>query len=233
MEKKNSMIKDAVILAVITFVLGAILAGVYTLTKAPIDKAVKDTNNKACEAVVATGDAVENTIATGEAVTYLSTHTLNYEEVKEGEKAEELLSEYVDIREIHPTKDGGYVYLADALKGYGGKISFALGIDKYGLATGLEITSQSETAGLGAKCVDTDFTEQFDGLYIADVKSELYSKEKPETQTEEVDGTKRELRTSVQAITGATVTSKAVTRAVKAIFYYDNELKQKEASANE
>lgn len=233
MEKKNSMIKDAVILCIITLVLGAVLAGVYTLTKEPIDKAQQQTNNKACEAVVASGDSVKNTVATGEAVTYLSTHTLSYKEVKKGEAAEDLLSEYVDIREIHPTKNGGYVYLADALKGYGGKISFALGIDNQGLTTGIAITSQSETAGLGAKCAEEEFQKQFKDMYIADVNSELYSKEAPEIQTETIDGQKRELKTSVQAITGATVTSRAITRAVKAIFYYDNELRQKEAGANE
>lgn len=232
--KKSSMIKDALILCAITLILGAVLAGVYKLTEEPINKATQEANKEACEAVLATGDAVKgDVVATGDAVKYLNTHTLSYEEIEEGKEAEDALSQYVDIREIYKTENGGYVYIADALQGYSGAISFALGIDRQGLTTGLDIISQSETAGLGAKCESEDFKNRFEDLYIADVATELYSKEAPEIQVQEVDGHNRNLRTSVQAITGATVTTKAITRAVKALFYYDNELKQKEASGNE
>ena len=232
--KKSSMMKDAVILCAITLILGAVLAGVYTLTKKPIEDAQAKANNEACEAVVASGDAVQNTIATGEAVKFLQTHDLSNQEVKEGENSQELLINYVDIQEIHPTEDGGYVYLADALKGYGGKISFAMGIDKYGLTTGISITSQSETAGLGAKCEDEEFQSQFADVYVGSSASELYSKEPPEEQdwTDE-EGRERHPKAQVQAITGATVTSRAITRAVKGIIFYNTEILKKEASNNE
>lgn len=232
--KKNSMMKDAVILCVITLVLGAVLAGVYTLTKQPIDDAQARANNKACEAVIASGDAVQNTIATGDAVKFLQSHDLSNQEVKEGENSEELLSVYVDIQEIHPTKEGGFVYLADALKGYGGKISFALGVDKYGATTGISITSQTETAGLGAKCEDEDFEKRFVDLYNISETEELYAKEAPEEQVlTDNEGRERHLKTEVQAITGATVTSRAITRAVKGILFYNTyhaQLLAKEAS---
>ena len=39
MDKKSSMMKDAIILCAITLILGAVLAGVYMLTKDPIDNA--------------------------------------------------------------------------------------------------------------------------------------------------------------------------------------------------
>lgn len=235
--KKSSMMKDAVILCVITLVLGAVLAGVYTLTKGRIETAQATANNEACEAVIASGDAVKSTVATGEAVKFLQTHDLSNQEVKEGEDSGELLSTYVDIQEIHPTKDGGYVYLADARKGYGGKISFALGIDKYGATTGISITSQSETAGLGAKCEDEDFEKRFVDLYNISETDELYAKEAPEEQVlTDNEGRERHLKTQVQAITGATVTSRAITRAVKGILFYNTynaELAAKEAANNE
>lgn len=41
MDKKSSMMKDAIILCAITLILGAVLAGVYMLTKDPIDNAQK------------------------------------------------------------------------------------------------------------------------------------------------------------------------------------------------
>lgn len=232
--KKTNMMKDAVILCVITLVLGAVLAGVYMLTKKPIDDAMAKANNEACVAVVVSGDAVKNTIATGEAVKYLSTHDLNNQEVKEEDGSAELLSQYVDIKEIHPTENGGYVYLADALKGYSGKISFALGIDQYGATTGISITSQSETAGLGAKCQDEEFQQRFVDVYNISETDELYSKEAPaEEKLTDPDGRERNLKTKVQAITGATVTSRAITRAVKGIYFYNTYFLTKEAAANE
>ena len=50
-EKKDTMIKDAIILCVITLVLGAVLAGVYALTKDTIDGKQIEANNEACAAV--------------------------------------------------------------------------------------------------------------------------------------------------------------------------------------
>ena len=232
--KKSSMMKDAVILCAITLILGAVLAGVYTLTKKPIEDAQAKANNEACEAVVVSGDAVQNTVATGEAVKYLQTHDLSDQEIKEGETSQDLLSNYVDIQEIHPTTAGGYVYLADALKGYGGKISFALGIDKYGATTGISITSQSETAGLGAKCEDEEFQKRFIDVFGISPSSELYSKEAPEEEViTDPEDRERHLKSTVQAITGATVTSRAITRAVKGIIFYHNYSAEKEAGNNE
>ena len=60
MDKKSSMMKDAIILCAITLILGAVLAGVYMLTKDPIDNAQKKTNNEACAVVVAQGDSVKD-----------------------------------------------------------------------------------------------------------------------------------------------------------------------------
>lgn len=210
MDKKDNMIKDAVILCIITLVLGAVLAGVYMLTKEPIDNAQKKTNNEACAVVVAEGDKVQDNDAqavTG-AATYLKGHDLSNAEVKEGEGGD-LLSEYVEISEVHPTANGGKVYLADALKGYGGKISFALGVDAAGAITGIEITSQSETAGLGANCETDEFKQRFPGIKA------------PESPSEEMYNKNETTETQVQALSGATVTSRAITRAVKGILFYD------------
>ena len=155
MDKKSSMMKDAIILCAITLILGAVLAGVYMLTKDPIDNAQKKTNNEACAVVVAQGDSVKDNDAeaVSGAAAYLGKHDLSNAEVKEGD----LLSEYVEITEVHPTANGGKVYLANALKGYGGKISFALGVDAQSAITGIQITSESETAGLGANCENDEF----------------------------------------------------------------------------
>lgn len=210
MDKKDNMIKDAIILCIITLVLGAVLAGVYMLTKEPIDNAQKKTNNEACAVVVKEGDKVQDDDkdAVSGAAAYLKGHDLSNAEVKEDEGGD-LLSEYVQINEVHPTANGGKVYLADALKGYGGKISFALGVDAEGAITGIEITSQSETAGLGANCETDEFKNRFPGVKA------------PESPSEEMYNKNETTETQVQALSGATVTSRAITRAVKGILFYD------------
>lgn len=81
--------------------------------------------------------------------------------------------------------------------GYGGKISMIVGIDNTYKVTGIEIISQSETAGLGAKCIESEFKEQFRG------KGEDIEVVKSGAKENQVD-----------AISSATITSKAVTRGV-------------------
>lgn len=93
----------------------------------------------------------------------------------------------------------GYVFTAGA-KGYGGTVSVMVGIDANGAITGLEILSHAETPGLGANAVKPDFKDRFIGK-----SGELT-----------VDKTSNEGQ-NIQAITAATITSKAVVSAVNAI----------------
>lgn len=210
-EKKSSMVKDAIILCLITLILGAVLAGVYAITKSPIEETQIKANNEACAAVVAEGDSVQdsNAEAVNNAAAYLGGHGLANEELTGGDT----LGNYVEITEVHPTDMGGTVYLAAAKKGYGGEIGFALGVDAQGAITGISITSQSETAGLGANCVNKDWQAGFVGKVAPEnAGSEMYSKN-------------GESESQVQAISGATVTSRGVTRAVKAILFYDESVR--------
>ena len=93
----------------------------------------------------------------------------------------------------------GYVFTAGA-KGYGGTVSVMVGLDMNGTITGVEILSHSETPGLGANAVKPEFKNRFMG------KSGELTVDKNSN-----DGQ------SVQAITAATITSKAVTSAVNAV----------------
>lgn len=210
-EKNSSMVKDAVILCLITLILGAVLAGVYAMTKGPIDAAQAKANNEACSAVVANGDSVKDSDpeAVKAAEGYLQGHDLSNTEISAGDA----LSNYVEISEVHPTDQGGNVYLADATKGYGGKISFALGVGADGVITGISITSQAETAGLGANCENEDWQKGFAGKVLpSNASDEMYNK------TSATDS-------QVQALSGATVTSRAITRAVKGILFYDESVR--------
>lgn len=82
--------------------------------------------------------------------------------------------------------------------GFGGKISMTVGIDADGNVSGVKITSLSETPGLGAKADDSKWLSQYIGKGggISVVKT----------------GNAKE--NEINAISGATITSKAVTEGV-------------------
>ena len=84
------------------------------------------------------------------------------------------------------------------VSGFGGKIEMMVGIGNDDEVKGIEILSHSETAGLGAKATSEEFKNRFKG------KSPELTVVK--TPTESVD--------QVQAITGATITSRAVATGV-------------------
>lgn len=92
----------------------------------------------------------------------------------------------------------GHVVVNTA-KGYGGDISVMTGVDAEGKVTGVNILSHAETAGLGAKAAEQSFRDRFVGL----IGGITVSKDKAGDN-------------SVDAITGATITSRAVTDAVNA-----------------
>ena len=92
----------------------------------------------------------------------------------------------------------GYV-VVNAAKGYGGDISVMTGVDAEGKVTGVNILSHAETAGLGANATTEKFRNQFLNL----VAGITVSKDKAGEN-------------SIDALTGATITSRAVTDAVNA-----------------
>lgn len=85
-----------------------------------------------------------------------------------------------------------------APSGYGGAIDMMVGINPDMSVSGIKVVSNSETAGLGAKCTDEDFSGQFAG------------KTAPLSVIKNGNAADNE----IVAITGATVTSKAVTQGV-------------------
>lgn len=87
----------------------------------------------------------------------------------------------------------GYVAVAKS-KGYGGDVQIMIGVNLDLTIAGIEILSQSETAGLGANCENPEWLSQFVG------KSGELAVSK--------DGGE------IDAITASTITSRAVTKAV-------------------
>ena len=89
----------------------------------------------------------------------------------------------------------GFAFIATG-KGYGGEISIFVGLNTDFTIKDIKILSNTETPGLGTKITEDAFTGQFKGLTSQDVSLAK-------------DGGK------VDAITGATISSKAVTDAVR------------------
>lgn len=102
----------------------------------------------------------------------------------------------------------GYVVTTVSKEGYGGEIEISVGILSDGTVNGIEILSINETAGLGMKAAEPAFKDQF-----RNVKTEKF-----EVKKDNPSG-------NVDALSGATITSRAVTSAVNAgLAYYQNVL---------
>lgn len=95
----------------------------------------------------------------------------------------------------------GYVFMAYPV-GYGGEIPVTVGINTEGKITGVEIGSNNETPGLGAKTADDKFRGQFTNK---DIQQELTIVKRSAKADSEI-----------QAVSGATISSTAVTKAVQA-----------------
>ena len=95
----------------------------------------------------------------------------------------------------------GYAINITTPEGYGGDITFSLGVKNEGTLNGIEILSISETAGLGMNATKDDFKNQF-----KDKKAEEFKVTKTGAQSED----------EIDALSGATITSRAMVGGVNA-----------------
>ena len=103
---------------------------------------------------------------------------------------EEYTGEDANIQAVYKGKTG-YV-IATLTDGYAGELGMLIGVSNEGRVTGLQVREMRETPGLGARALsDVEFLKQF-----LNTEGGL------------------EVGTNVDALTSATVTSKAVTRSV-------------------
>lgn len=104
----------------------------------------------------------------------------------------------VTLDSLYLADNGGYVANTVCSEGYGGDVSVMVGITPELTVAQVRIMSMSETPGLGAKANNTDFTDQYRNLSSG---IEVVKNTAPNEN-------------QISAISGATVTSKAVTKAV-------------------
>lgn len=187
----NKIIKNTLALFVITAVAGLLLGLVFEGTKdARAEQAIK-TQQKAYKTVFRDGAEFEDidiTDAMADAVTYSEKEVTLDGVVKATDKDDQFL---------------GYVVTVTAKEGYGGDITCSVGVDKEGNVTGISYLTLAETAGLGMKAKDSDFIDQYvDG-----------SKDNDGSFVVNKDGGDGIV---IDAITGATITTRAVTKGVNA-----------------
>jgi electron transport complex protein RnfG len=184
------MLKEAGILFAITLVAGLLLGLVHEITAEPIqiqqEKAIKE----ACMAVFAS--AGDETIEFRE---------MDY--TPDASLSETMADVGVTVGTVYEaeTSDGtffGYVVEAASSQGYGGDIVLYVGVTSDGTVSGVSILELSETAGLGMEAPSV-LVPQFAGKKV---ESFSYTKTGSRTDSE------------VDAISGATITTKAVVNAV-------------------
>ena len=95
----------------------------------------------------------------------------------------------------------GYAFTVVTSEGYGGDIQFSMGVQNDGTLNGISILSIGETAGLGMNADTPAFKDQFVGKQVEQLQ---YTKNGA-TQDDEIN-----------AISGATVTTNAMTNGVNA-----------------
>lgn len=189
----GGMFKDTAILLVITLVAGLLLGLVYQITKEPIAVQKEKAKQEACKAVFA------------DAASFAET------ELKQPDAQEWAAAGFAQetVDEVMEAQDAsgavlGYVITVTTKEGYGGDIRFTIGIANDGTVNGIAILEIAETAGLGMRAEEVlapQFAEK-------NVERFEYSK----------SGATADYQ--VDAISGATITTNAVTNGVNAGLYY-------------
>lgn len=182
----KTMLKEAGILFVITLISGLMLGFIYELTKEPIRLQQEKAVQEACAAVFSDASQFEE---------------LSF--VPDEAFAAELAGNGVKLGTVFEAKDAnnkllGYVIEAASSEGYGGDIVLYLGVSLDGTLNDISILEISETPGLGMRA-DEVLTPQFHEKAVSEF---TYTKSGSRTDSE------------VDAISGATITTKAVTNAV-------------------
>lgn len=190
----SKIIRDALALTAITLVSGLALGAVYGITKEPIARQEELAKQEAYQEVFPEAEQFQ-------------TVTLDEElsgQIRSG--LDEAGYTQDSIQEVTEALDDegqrlGYAITVLTTAGYGGEIQFSMGISLDGTVNGISFLSISETAGLGMKAD----TEEFRGQFAQkQVEAFTYTKNGASEEDE------------IDAISGATITTSAVTDAVNA-----------------
>nr|MBQ8252818.1 RnfABCDGE type electron transport complex subunit G [Lachnospiraceae bacterium] len=189
----KNMLKDTLIIFVITLIAGAVLGLVYDVTKEPIAHQQQLAKDAAYKEVFADAEKFEEIAMQPD----LAPETLTSYVTEQGFDA--------SVDSVAAAFDGGenrigYVITVTTHEGYGGDIQFTLGLRNDGTLNGISILSIAETAGLGMKAGEV-LVPQFAGKQVATFVTSKTGAASPE---------------QIDAISGATITTDAFVNGVNA-----------------
>ena len=196
----NKIIKNTLILTAITVVSGLLLGIVYNITKEPIARAQENTKQEAYKAVLSDAASFEAVdFDSDSALSLLSENGYTSDEITEVVEGTDDSGEVI-----------GYVISVQSSEAYDGTLELSVGIATDGTVKGVEMLDISETAGLGMKADEAEFKDQF-----KDKNVDKFTYTKTGEKGDDM----------IDAISGATITTNAVTNAVdSALVYFQNEL---------
>lgn len=201
-KETREMFKDAGILFAITLLAGLILGLVYQITKEPIAQQKEKAKMEAYQEVFA--DA-----ASFEEITAISPEDGTAHFYKAGFTAQ-AMSDTVKKALDEEGQLLGYVMTITSAEGYGGDIVFTMGMKVDGTLNGISLLSISETPGLGMEA-EKKLTPQFRNKNVVQFE---YTKAGAVGDSQ------------VDALSGATITTKAITNGVNAgLEYFQSVLK--------
>lgn len=198
-KKESTILKDTFALFLITLISGLCLGFVYELTLPAIQKLQDEQKAAAYQTVYADAKYFRD-----EAEQYKDVITESPEKLAAtgitGVTIEEVLQAQAENGDVL-----GYVMKVTCGEGYGGDITLAVGIKNDGTVVGVDTLILNETSGLGSRASESEFKDQFKDKNV----DEFVVKKGDAAADNEIN-----------AISGATITTNAVTKAVNATVYY-------------
>jgi electron transport complex protein RnfG len=192
----KKIFKDALSLTLIAVILGVLLGTFHEITKEPIANQEKQTKTNALKNVLPGAERFEEIDISDKK-----------NEIQSSLKKDGMNAQIID--EVYKGVDrsgnfSGYAVTVTSQEGYGGDIQLTVGIADDHTTNGISFLELDETAGLGMNADTDKFKEQFKGKKVDAFE---YTKDGA-TSDDQID-----------AISGATVTTNAVTNAVNACIH--------------
>lgn len=190
----SKIVKDTIAITMITLVAGLALGVVQDITSEPIANQELKAKEEAYKAVFTDADSFGQVVLDEEGTASLAAYLT--ENGYGAQNIDEIMTAFdANGEEI------GHAFTVTSSEGYGGDIQFAMGVKCDGTLNGISILSISETAGLGMKADTDEFKGQF-----ADKNVEKF----------EVTKNGAAADNQIDALSGATITSNAMTNGVNA-----------------
>lgn len=206
----KSLIKDALVLFGITLVAGLMLGLVYEITLEAREEQAAKARLNAFKTVFTEyfKDNEEYKSLDYKNLTFTDVDLSAIDSLKDELKKAGLTSKKVVVNEAVKATIGdkyvGYAITVTSRGGYGGDIKFTVGFLLDGTVTGISYLSIAETAGLGMEATNSSFINEFVGK-----KGGAFVVNKDNSGN---------LPNEIDAISGATITTRAITLGVNAAY---------------